>query len=52
VGVGSVVLGLAFSRIWDLAPSGTIVLVAALTFGVVAAATRSAPRALRLEEHG
>ena len=52
VGVVSVCLGLSFARFWDLAPSGSIVLVAALLFGVVSVWKRSAPRALRLEEHG
>lgn len=51
VGVGSVVLGLAASRIWDLAPSGAIVLVSSLVFAVVALGKRAAPRALRQEEH-
>jgi zinc transport system permease protein len=49
VGVVSVVLGLSASRIWGLAPGGTIVLVSAAVFGVVSAAkrrTRSA-RSLR-----
>ncbi len=52
IGVVSVVLGLTAARVWDLAPSGAIVLVAAAVFGVVSAAKRAAPRALRLEEHG
>ena len=51
VGVGSVVVGLAASRIWGLAPGGTIVLVAAAWFAVVAVVKRAAPRALRQEEH-
>lgn len=51
VGVGSVVFGLTASRLWDLAPSGAIVLVAALTFAVASMVRRAAPRALRLEEH-
>ena len=40
VGIGSVVGGLAASRVWDLAPSGTIVLISAATFALVAVATR------------
>lgn len=39
IGVGSVLTGLVAARAWGLAPSGTIVLVAALAFGVVVAAT-------------
>jgi ABC-type Mn2+/Zn2+ transport system permease subunit len=45
------VVGLAASMIWDLAPGGMIVLVAAGVFVVVAALKRSAPRTLRQEEH-
>lgn len=46
VGVGevSVVGGLAASRQWELVPSGTIVLVAAVIFAVVFAFTRSRTR--------
>ena len=51
VGIGSVILGLAASRSWDLAPSGAIVLVAALTFAISSVVKRAAPRALQLEEH-
>lgn len=36
VGVLSVIIGLSAARIWGLAPGGTIVLVAAAIFGVVA----------------
>jgi len=39
VGVGSVVVGLAAARVWGLAPGGTIVLVAAVTFGGISIAT-------------
>jgi zinc transport system permease protein len=48
VAVGSVVAGLAASRIWGLAPGGTIVLACALVFGVASVATsrRSPDRAL------
>jgi len=46
VGVGSVVLGLSASRIWGLAPGGTIVLVSAAVFGVISAAKRR-PRSAR-----
>jgi zinc transport system permease protein len=51
IGAGSVALGLGLSRVWDLAPGGTIVLVASGIFGVVAAVKRTAPRGLRQEEH-
>jgi zinc transport system permease protein len=51
VGVASVVAGLAASRAWNLAPSGSIVLVAAIVFGVVSIGKRAAPRSLRQEEH-
>ncbi len=40
VSVASVVFGLAASRIWGLAPGGTIVLIAAGTFAVVAVVRR------------
>ena len=40
VSVGSVILGLAASRIWNVAPGGTIVLIAAGVFAVTAALTR------------
>ncbi len=36
IGVGSVVVGLVASRLWNLASGGTIVLVAAATFAIVA----------------
>jgi zinc transport system permease protein len=36
IGVGSVVVGLSASRVWNLASGGTIVLVAAATYAVVA----------------
>jgi zinc transport system permease protein len=48
IGVGSAVLGLAAARIWDLAPGGTIVLVAAGTFAVVAVARRRSSRPLAI----
>jgi zinc transport system permease protein len=51
IGMGSVVVGLAASRIWNLAPSGVIVLVAAALFGIVSMGKRAAPRTLRQEEH-
>jgi zinc transport system permease protein len=51
VGVGSVVAGLLASWYLDVAPSGAIVLTAALAFATVAIAKRAAPRALRQEEH-
>jgi zinc transport system permease protein len=50
IGVASVVLGLALSRIWGLAPGGTIVLIAAACFAVVAIAKRGV--ALRLRTAG
>jgi zinc transport system permease protein len=40
IGVGSVVVGLVASRLWNLASGGTIVLVAAATFAVVAVLSR------------
>jgi zinc transport system permease protein len=43
VGVGSVVVGLAASRFWGLAPGGSIVLVAAAVFLAVATIRRSVP---------
>jgi zinc transport system permease protein len=48
-GVGSAVAGLAASRFWGPHPGGTIVLVAAAAFLVVAAAKRSLPVSVRLE---
>ncbi len=51
VGIGSVVVGLLASWYLDIAPSGSVVLVAALFFAVVAVVKRAAPRALRQEEH-
>jgi zinc transport system permease protein len=41
VSVGSVIAGLAASRIWGTAPGGTIVLIAAAVFAVVSVARRS-----------
>jgi len=41
VSVGSVIAGLAVSRIWGTAPGGTIVLIAAGVFAVVSVARRS-----------
>jgi zinc transport system permease protein len=51
VGVGSVIAGLVASWYLDIAPSGAIVLAAALVFAVVSVVKRAAPRALRQEEH-
>jgi zinc transport system permease protein len=51
VGVASVVAGLLASWYLDLAPSGAIVLAAALVFAIVSIVKRAAPRALRQEEH-
>lgn len=53
IGVASVVGGLSASRVWDLAPSGTIVLISAGVFAVVAVATRvRGARAVAKEEVG
>ncbi len=46
IGVGSVVVGLVASRLWNLASGGTIVLVAAATFAVVAVITGGRSRGL------
>jgi zinc transport system permease protein len=43
VGVASVIVGLTMSRLWGLAPGGAIVLVAALTFLVVAVVRHTMP---------
>jgi zinc transport system permease protein len=50
IGAGSVVAGLAASRIWGLAPGGAIVLVSAACFAVVAVAKRKGSRSTFLEE--
>lgn len=44
IGVGSVVAGLASARVWGLAPGGTIVIVCAMVFVVVAAVRGRAGR--------
>jgi zinc transport system permease protein len=44
VGAASVIVGLAASRIWGLAPGGAIVLVASSWFGVVAVVKRGGGR--------
>jgi zinc transport system permease protein len=49
VGAGSVILGLAASRVWGLAPSGTIVLVAAAVFLVAALIRRRVPGGIAVE---
>ena len=49
VGVGSVILGLAASRVWGLAPSGTIVLVAAAVFLVAALIRQRVPGGIAVE---
>jgi zinc transport system permease protein len=49
LGVGSVVGGLAASRLWGLAPGGAVVLIAAGAFLLVALAKRSFPGSVRLE---
>jgi zinc transport system permease protein len=51
VGVGSVVAGLAAAYVFDIAPSGAMVLTAAAVFAVVSIGKRAAPRTLRQEEH-
>jgi zinc transport system permease protein len=51
IGVVSVVAGLWAAWIWPLAPSGAIVLAAALIFTVCSTVKRAAPRSLRQEEH-
>ena len=52
LGVGSVVGGLAASRLWGLAPGGAVVLIAAGAFLLVALAKRSLPGSVRLEASG
>ena len=52
ISVVSVVAGLAASREWDLAPGGTIVLIAAVAFAVVAFITRTMGRLPVREEMG
>ncbi|MGH2673270.1 MAG: metal ABC transporter permease [Actinomycetota bacterium] len=49
IGALSVVVGLAVSRFWGLAPGGTIVLIAAAAFAGVALARRGARPRLRTE---
>jgi zinc transport system permease protein len=51
VGVGSVTAGLAGARVWNLAPSGAIVLVAAVMFTIASIVKRTAPRTIVQEEH-
>jgi zinc transport system permease protein len=50
IGVASVVAGLAASRVWGLAPGGTIVLITAACFALVAIMRRG--KALRLRAAG
>jgi zinc transport system permease protein len=50
ISVGSVILGLAASRLWGLAPGGTIVLIAAGVFAVIATARRGTPPRLPVTE--
>ena len=52
IGVASVVAGLAASRIWGLAPGGTIVLISAAVFAVVAVIKRAAVPKLQAEGAG
>ena len=50
IGVASVVGGLTLSWVWDLAPGGTIVLLTAAIFAVVALVTRGVTRLSVTEE--
>jgi zinc transport system permease protein len=50
IGIAAVVVGLAISRVWNLAPGGTIVLLTAAVFVVVAAITRRVPKGVPLSE--
>jgi zinc transport system permease protein len=50
IGVGSVIGGLALSRMWNLAPGGTIVLLTAAVFALVAVVTRGVTRLSVTEE--
>lgn len=51
VSVSSVILGLAASRFWNLAPGGAIVLIAAAVFAVTAVLTRrTGPRSSMVED--
>jgi zinc transport system permease protein len=50
IGVSSVVAGLVATRVWNLAAGGTIVLIAAAVFVVVALATRRTGRLPMREE--
>jgi zinc transport system permease protein len=52
IGVGSVVVGLVASRVWNLASGGTIVLVAAAAFAVVAVLTAGRSRPGPFRGHG
>ena len=52
IGVVSVVAGLASSRIWDPAPGGTIVLISAAIFAVIAVIKRTAVPKLQAEGAG
>jgi zinc transport system permease protein len=50
ISVASVVAGLAASRIWGLAPGGTIVLLSAAVFGVIALTKRGVTPRLQAED--
>jgi zinc transport system permease protein len=50
ISVSSVIAGLVATRVWDLAPGGTIVLISAGVFVVVALATRTMGRLPMREE--
>ncbi|HEY6566360.1 MAG TPA: metal ABC transporter permease, partial [Actinomycetota bacterium] len=52
IGVASSIAGLAASRIWNLAPGGTIVLITAGTFMAIALLTRRRGRSATVPEPG
>jgi zinc transport system permease protein len=52
IGVASVVAGLAASRLWGLAPGGTIVLISAAFFAIVAVVKRTTEPKLQAEGTG
>jgi zinc transport system permease protein len=52
IGVASVIAGLAASRIWGLAPGGTIVLISAAAFALIALVRRTAVPKLQAEGSG
>lgn len=52
IGAGCATVGLLAGLAFDIAPSGTIVLLASAVFASVTVVTRRAPRTLQVEEHG